>query len=187
MKFYEIAWTPTEDGTTVVTAPPTPASIVAPATGQDVKVSALPSKQPAAALTPATAVTPIVSAASPGKGQYCTAAVTRTKDKLSLRIPIREFLFTQGDHAAMRNALSGLIAAAIAAHPVKWMPFAPIACYDNYGVFAGETFCVSVIHKHFGGTQMAAQFCNASKEMLDKRWADMVKADGGSAREFPWP
>ena len=155
-----------------------------------VVVAAQPPAQAAAAIPAApasTAATTVVSDNAPDNGQYCTAFVTRTKEKLMLRMPIREFPFTQTDQAAMRVSLSGLVTAVIQAHPMKWMAFPPVSCFDNLGVFAGETFCVSTNYKHFGGTQMAGQFCNRSKEMIDRRWADMVKADGGSARIFPWP
>ena len=155
-----------------------------------VAVPAQPPAQTAAAMPAApasTAATTVVSANAPDNGQYCAAFVTRTKEKLMLRMPIREFPFTQTDQAAMSVSLSGLIAAVVQAHPIKWMAFPPVSCFDNPGVFAGETFCISINNKHFGGMQMAGQFCNGSKEMIDKRWADMVKADGGSARIFPWP
>ncbi len=52
--------------------------------------------------------------------------------------------------------------------PAKWMALPPVTCHDNSGVFPGETFCISNTYKHFGGAQMAAQFCNRSKEMIDK-------------------
>ena len=159
---------------------------------QDLTV-VMPTQSPAqaAAAIPAapasTAATTVVPASAPDNGQYCAAFVTRSKEKLMLRMPVQEFSFTQTDQAAMSNSLSGLVAAVIQAHPMKWMAFPPVSCFDNSGVFAGETFCISINNKHFGGMQMAAQFCNRSKELIDKRWADMVKADGGSARIFPWP
>ena len=155
-----------------------------------VAVPAQPPAQTAAAIPAApvsTAATTVVSDNAPDNGQYCTAFVTRTKEKLMLRMPVRESPFAQTDQAAMSVSLSGLVTAVIQAHPMKWMAFPPVSCFDNSGVFAGETFCVSTNYKHFGGTQMAGQFCNRSKEMIDKRWADMVKADGGGARIFPWP
>lgn len=155
-----------------------------------VAVPAQPTAQTAAAMPAApapTAATTVVSDNAPDNGQYCTAFVTRTKEKLMLRMPVRESPFAQTDQAAMSVSLSGLVTAVIQAHPMKWMAFPPVSCFDNSGVFAGETFCVSTNYKHFGGTQMAGQFCNRSKEMIDKRWADMVKADGGGARIFPWP
>lgn len=137
--------------------------------------------------TPTAPAVDQVSSHAPDHGQYCTAFITHTKSSLILRAPIRQLSAAQTSHAAMTDALSQWVAAVVQAHPIKWMTFPPTACHDNSGVFKGETFCVSVNFKHFGGTQMAAQFCNPSREMIDKRWADMVKADGGNAQIFPWP
>lgn len=171
MKFDEIAWAPSED----VHAPAAPA------------LPARPAITAAASKPPTVAAKTVISADASSRNQYCTASIARSKEGLNLLVPIREFPFKQADQAAMRDKLTGLIAAAIKAHPVKWMAFPPVTCLDNTGVHAGESFCFSVITKHFGGTQIAAQFCNASKDMIDKRWADMRKADAGTGRDFAWP
>lgn len=152
---------------------------------------------PAQPLEHATAVTPAssapattavaASASAPDNSLYCTAFVARSKEQLMLRMPVRAMPILQASQAAMSDSLSDLIAAVVQAHPIKWMAFPPISCSDNSGVFSGETLCVSTSFKHFGGLQMAGQFCNRSKEMIDRRWADMVKADSGHARIFPWP
>jgi hypothetical protein len=158
-----------------------------------VAVPAPPSGQ-AAAVTPTSATSPAsatTAAAIPANaqdnGQYCTAFVTRSKEKLMLRVPVWQISASQASEAAMSDSVSRLIAAVIQAHPAKWMALPPVTCHDNSGVFPGETFCISNTYKHFGGAQMAAQFCNRSKEMIDKRWADMDRADGGNATLFPWP
>ncbi|MGH8063307.1 MAG: S1C family serine protease [Pseudoxanthomonas sp.] len=133
------------------------------------------------------ATTAAVPASAPDNGQYCTAFITRSKEKLMLRVPVWKIPASQASEAAMSDSVSRMIAAVIQAHPAKWMALPPVTCHDNSGVFPGETFCISNTYKHFGGAQMAAQFCNRSKEMIDKRWADMDRADGGNARLFPWP
>lgn len=165
----------------------------------DLKVVVPPAQTPgqpttAMAISPAPAATPVVAAVAPvaadaaaDNGQYCTAFVMHSKEPLMLRMPVWQVPAGQASQAAMSDSVSRLITAVIQAYPAKWMAFPPVACHDNSGVFAGETFCVSNTYKHFGGSQMAALFCNRSKEMIDKRWADMVKADGDSARIFPWP
>ncbi|RZL05884.1 MAG: hypothetical protein EOP40_18940 [Rubrivivax sp.] len=168
-------------------APDTPAGTLVQATSHAIEPPARTPAQAAAALPPGTAATTSVSANASGHGQYCTAFVTRTQEALTLRAPVQPFPFMQDDRAAMRDALSALVAAVIQANPVRWTAFSPVTCYDNSGVHAGETMCVSVGARHFGGTQMAAQFCNGSKEMIDKRWADMVQADGDGARNVAWP
>ena len=159
---------------------------------QDLKVAvpAQPPAQPAAAIpaSPASATTTAVMPASaPDNGQYCTAFVMRSKENLLLRMPVWQVPAGQSSLAAMGDSVAHLIAAVIQTHPAKWTGFPAVSCHDNSGVFAGETFCFSNTYKHFGGAQMAAQFCNRSRELIDKRWADMVKADGGNARLFPWP
>ncbi len=165
---------------------------------QDLKVvvpTAQPPAQPTTAMaaSPAPAATPPVApiaaatAVVADNGHYCAGFVMRSKEPLMLRMPVWQVPAGQASQVAMSDAVSRMIAAVIQAHPGKWMAFPPAACHDNAGVFAGETFCVSNTYKHFGGSQMAAQFCNRSKDMIDKRWADMVKADGDSARIFPWP
>ncbi|WP_162350061.1 S1C family serine protease [Pseudoxanthomonas gei] len=136
---------------------------------------------------PALPAAPAIAATTTDAGRYCTAFVTRSKEQLLLRVPVWQVPASQASQAAMGDSVSRLIAAVIQAHPAKWTAFPPVTCHDNSGVFAGETFCFSNTYKHFGGAQMAAQFCNSSKEAIDNRWADMVKADGGNARLFPWP
>ncbi len=157
-----------------------------------VVVPAAPSKQAAAVVptsstSPASAMTAAIPASAPDNGQYCTAFITRSKEKLMLRVPVWKIPASQAYEAAMSDSVSRLIAAVIQAYPAKWMALPPVTCHDNSGVFPGETFCISNTYKHFGGAQMAAQFCNRSKEMIDKRWANMDRADGGNARLFPWP
>ena len=142
----------------------------------------------ATAASPAAAATPVAAPPSaPDTGQYCTAFVMRSKENLLLHMPVWQVSAGQSSQAAISASASRLIAAVIHAHPAKWTAFPPVTCHDNSGVFAGETFCFSNTYKHFGGAQMAAQFCNGSRKLIDQRWADMVKAEGGSARIFPWP
>lgn len=137
---------------------------------------------------PAAAVVANASAHATDNGQYCAAFVMHSKSALMLRTPIWEIPGGQSSNSAMSDSLSRLITAVRQANPgSKWMTFPPILCYDNSVAHAGETFCISNTYKHFGGSQMGAQFCNRSKEMIDQRWAEMVKADGGNARIFPWP
>jgi hypothetical protein len=150
--------------------------------------------QPAAATTashstpPGAAPETAVTDSAPDGGQYCAAFVLHSKSALALRAPIWEIPASQTSNAAMVDSLSRLVAAIIQANSsTKWMTFPPIVCYDNSGVHTGETFCFSSTYKHFGGSQMAGQFCNPSKALIDKRWADMVKADGNNARLFSWP
>lgn len=155
-----------------------------------VVVPAQPAEQAAVAMAtvPVAAATPaVVAVSAPDQGQYCTAFVMRSKENLLLRVPVWQVPPGQTSQVAMSDSVLRLITAVIQAHPAKWTTFPPVACHDNSGVFAGETFCFSNTYKHFGGSQMAAQFCNRSKEFIDNRWADMVKADGGNARIFPWP
>ena len=145
-----------------------------------------PTASPATAAATTTPPVPAPIAAANGR-LHCTAFVTHAKSGLHLRTPIWDSTTGQDANAAMTASLQRLIGAVVQANPgTPWMKFAPTVCYDNSGVFAGETFCVSITHKHFGGTQMAAQFCNPSKEMIDKRNADMNKSSAG-ARAFPWP
>ena len=150
-----------------------------------------PSAQAATTMPPAPVPAPPAALADPATttdtGLYCTAFVMRSKEPLMLRMPVWKIPASQASQTAMGESVSRMIAAVIQAHPAKWTAFPPVTCHDNSGVFADETFCISNTYKHFGGSQMAAQFCNRSKELIDKRWADMVKADGDNARIFPWP
>lgn len=119
-------------------------------------------------------------------GQYCTAFVMRSKENLMLHVPVWHVPPSQASRPALADSLSRLIAAVIQANPAKWTALPAVACHDNFGVFAGESFCLTNTYKHFGGSQMAAQFCNASKELIEKRW-EMIRSDGSQARIFPWP
>lgn len=141
-----------------------------------------------AVAAPAAGVAPDASTLAPDNGQYCTAFVMHSKSALMLRMPIREIPASQASNASMSDSLSQLVTAVMQANPdSRWITFPPVVCYDNSAVHAGETFCLSNTYKHFGGSQMAGQFCNPSKALIEKRWADMVKADGGNMRMFPWP
>jgi hypothetical protein len=125
---------------------------------------------------------------APDGGQYCTAFVLHSKSALVLRMPIWKIPASQTSNAAMSDSLSRLMTAVVQANPgSKWMTPPPVVCYENAATRAGETFCVSSTYKHFGGSQMAGQFCNSSKALVDQRWAEMIKNDGNNARLFPWP
>lgn len=125
---------------------------------------------------------------APDAGQYCAAFVLHSKSALILRTPIWEMPASQTSKAAMSDSLSRLAAAVIQANPgSKWVTFPPVLCYDSAAAHAGDTFCVSNTYKHFGGSQMAAQFCSRSKTRLEERWAEMTRSDGPDVRRFAWP
>lgn len=144
--------------------------------------TAAPSNPPTAPQASAPATLPAEQAS------YCTAFVTRSKPALNVRAPARKQASPDYSEAAAKATLSALVAAVQRANPDNWHDLSRIECYDNSGVYAGEKFCSAATFKRFsGGMQMAGLFCNASRENIDKRWADMIKSDGGHAQVFPWP
>ena len=173
MTYDQIPWTPGEVAmvpvavTAAVATPPT--SVQTPA-------------KPTSLVMPA-----VIAADTPVEGPYCVAFVTRSKEPLRLHMPVWQLPVSQSSPAAMSASVSQLITAVIQAHPGKWAAFPPVVCHDNSGEFGNEAFCFSTTYKHFGGSQMAAQFCNHSKDMIEQRWANMVQANGGSTHVFPWP
>ena len=119
---------------------------------------------------------------------YCTGFVMRGKPALIARAPVRKEASPAYNPATATATLSALVSAVQQANPGDWHDLSHIGCYDNDGVIASEKFCVVSTFKRFGGgTQMAGLFCNASREMIDKRWSQMVEADGGHAQIVPWP
>ncbi len=173
MKYEQIPWTPGE-----VAAAPVAVSASAAAIPTAVKPLAKPTSVAKAAA---------IAADTPAEGQYCVAFVTRSREPLLLHMPVWQLPPSQSSLAAMSDSVSQLITAVIQAYPGKWAAFPPVACHDNSDEFGNETFCFSTTYKHFGGSQMAAQFCNHSKDMIEQRWANMVKVNGDGARVFPWP
>ncbi|MGH8028151.1 MAG: hypothetical protein ACREO0_15645 [Pseudoxanthomonas sp.] len=157
-----------------------------------------PGAQPAAA-APSTATTPVVptgeapvvppaiAAQAPAGEHFCVAFVTRSKPPLVTRTPIWKAATGQNGTEAMTRSLSAVTAAVLQANPGKWQDFPAIQCQDNSAVFAGETFCYASSYKHFSGSQLAGQFCNASRALIDKRWEDMLKSNGGAVQSFAWP
>lgn len=132
---------------------------------------------------------PATPATSPAEqALYCTGFVMRTKPALTVRVPVRKEASPSYNQTTATATLTTLVSAVQQAHPGDWQDLSShIGCYDNSGVIAGEKFCVVSSFKRFGGgMQTAGLFCNASRELIDKRWDQMVKADGGHAQIFPW-
>lgn len=151
--------------------------------------------EPAAAVPPTPTPTPTPAAAMPPtatasaeSGFYCFAFVTRSEPPLVMQTPIRKEADSRPTDASLIDSLRSLTQAVQASNPGKWHDgLARPACYDNTGVFAGETFCVASTYKHFSGAQMAGLFCNASRETLEKRIEDHRTGSGPALQQFQWP
>ena len=158
---------------------------------QDISVVIPPSTANAGATPDATPPpsAPAVSVAPPdGQGWYCTAAVSRSSPAMVARLPVRKQAGPAYSEAAARATLFSLIASVKQSHPGGWHDLEKAQCYDNGMVFPGERFCVATSFKRFGGgTQVFGLYCNASRDMADKRWEDMKKSDGDHAQVLAWP
>ncbi len=174
MKYEQIPWSPGE-----VEAAPVAVTASAAAIPTPVKPPAKP--------TPVAKAAVIVADTPPAEGQYCVAFITRSREALLLHMPVWQLSPSQSSLAGMSDSVSQMITAVIQAHPGKWAAFPPVACHDSPGEFGNETFCFSTTYKQFGGSQMAAQFCNPSKDGIEQRWANMVKLNGDGTRVFRWP
>jgi hypothetical protein len=118
---------------------------------------------------------------------YCSANISRAKPPLALRVGIWELAGGEIGTVGQAATLTRLITAVRQQYPDGWYEFPAVICYDNSAISAGETFCVSSAYKHFRGAQVAAQYCNRSRAAVDRRWQEMVSADGGNGVVFAWP
>ena len=173
-QYTEVEWTPSATATATVagaTAAATPDTATATATA-----------------TAAAAAAETVPQAPAEPGWYCTAMVSRSSPAMAARLPVRKQASPAYSEAAAKAVLSSLIASVKQSHPGGWHDLDKANCYDNGMVFPGEQFCAATSYKRFGGgTQLFGLFCNASREMADKRWEDMKKADGDHAQVLAWP
>lgn len=168
MKFSEIAWEPSAQPV-VETAPVTKQSEVA-----------VTSKAAPSAPTLPVAATP----ASDGP-QHCVAFVSRTHPSLVTTTPV--WTAAKSDPASLASSLAALASAVIQSNPGEWQDFPAAQCVNNSAAFAGETFCfANGDQKRFSGMQLAAQFCNASRPLIEKRWEALVDSAGPTAKAFPW-
>ncbi|HBM62454.1 MAG TPA: hypothetical protein DD418_00430 [Pseudomonas sp.] len=117
---------------------------------------------------------------------YCLGSVQRSKPPLLLRTPIRQQATGDANPTVLRETLASLYAAARQAYPGEWHD-QEVKCQATSNMFPGETMCIAFSSKHFGGTQSAVLFCNATREQIEARSRDMDKVDGGTAQAFDWP
>lgn len=176
--YAEVAWRPT-DVPIKAEIPPAEVQVATPAVQPPSPPVAAPTATPAPAA-------PQVSTHDEAH-LYCTGFVQRGKPELRVRAPVEEQANPRATHAQLATRLNQLLASVQHANPGKWFELPAPVCYENSAVFQGETFCVSTLYKHFGGLQQTAMFCNASRELIDARWRDMEKADGGNAQVVAWP
>lgn len=147
---------------------------------------------PATATTPAApsvTETPATAASTPSTNEYtCVAQVSTTHaPPIVMHAPIHVFAGASTDHAALARSLTTLLAHVQASGP-EWIAFAPVKCYPNDAVFAGEAFCVSSVYKRMRNiAQVGAMYCNASRAQTEKRWQDMQSAAAGVAKPLAWP
>jgi len=146
---------------------------------------AIPAEADVAASSPPESVRGQVAAANPA-ALYCLGSVQRSKPPLQLRTPIRQQAMAGASPVVLQATLASLYAAARQAYPGNWHD-GEAKCYENASVFPGETMCIAGSSKHFGGTQSAVLFCNATREQIEARLRDMDKVDGGTAQAFDWP
>ena len=142
---------------------------------------------PVATMPPAAAAS--ASATTAEAGYFCFAFVTRTEPPLVVQAPIHREADTRPTDGVLTSSLRQLVQAVQTAYPGKWHDglMSPV-CYDNSMVFPGETFCVASTHKHFSGSQMLGMFCNASRDTLEKRFADHRNSSGTAAVQvLDWP
>jgi len=171
-KYTELAWVPS-----------TQAAAPAPATSATQTQPAAAISPPANAVAALAVPVPVVQNTS----LYCIGFVMRAKPALLVRTPIRKEADPNKSHADMSASLAGLFAAVQRANPGDWQALPATQCGEGGTEIKGETFCFAVANSFLGGVQQLGSFCNASRELIDKRDEAMAKADGGQPPIVPWP
>lgn len=162
-------------------------TVAIPAMAIEAAAATAPPTPATSATAPASVPAATISPAEPA-GYYCFAFVTRSEPPLVVQTPVHKEADSRPTDASLIASLGAVTQAVQVAHPGKWNDgLARPTCYDNSGVFAGETFCVASTYKHFRGSQMAGLFCNSSRETLDKRLEDHRKGSGPAVQTFDWP
>lgn len=119
---------------------------------------------------------------------YCIGFGSRTKPLFVGQTSVRKQASPAYSEAEAKAALSSLITAVKQSVPGPWHDFPAATCFDNGAVFKGETFCTAGTTRRLGGgTQLFGLFCNASRELIDKRLQDMEKSAAGQAQALAWP
>jgi hypothetical protein len=122
------------------------------------------------------------------QGWYCAGIGSRTSPAFAGHTPVRKQASAAYSDAEAKAVLSALIASVRQSRPGPWHDLPEATCFDNSAAFAGERFCVAATTKRFGGgTQLFGLFCNASRDVMDKRWQDMQKSGAGRAEVLAWP
>jgi hypothetical protein len=129
-----------------------------------------------------------VAQAPAGQGWYCTGFGSRTKPLFVGHTPVQKQASAAYSEAEAKAALSALIASVHRSFPGPWSDLPTATCFDNSAAFKGETFCSAGATKRLGGgTQLFGLFCNASRELIDKRRQEMDAAAAGQAQALAWP
>jgi len=123
-----------------------------------------------------------------GQGWYCAGFGSRTKPLFIGHTAVRKQASPAYSEAEAKATLSALIASVHRTLPGPWRDLPAATCFNNDAAFKGETFCSTGDTKRLGGgTQLFGLFCNASRDLIEKRRQDMENAAAGQAQALAWP
>jgi hypothetical protein len=125
---------------------------------------------------------PAAPIAQAGNRKHCHAFMQFVGKPGGVRSKVWENSGSDGSQAAMAATLTAFAAHMRRLQPETWHEFSasPVQCDMNSG------FCYASALRHFGTSQLAGQFCKATREEADAEWALLAERDR-TIEIVPWP
>lgn len=122
------------------------------------------------------------SMSADGSRKYCHAFIQFVGKPGGVSSKVWENRGSDGSQAAMTATLTSFAAHMRQLQPKTWHEFAasPVQCDMNSG------FCHANVLRHFGTSQIAGQFCKATREEAESEWTRLTGSDQGM-EIVPWP
>lgn len=170
LRFVDLAWQPTG---------------IAPAGPSVPQAPVPPQAAPAAASTGQLPATPgaVAAVQAADVRKYCHVFMQSVGKKGGVRSTVFEDSRSDGSDAAMTASLAAFVAHVRAIQPGVWHEFSipPAQCFPDSG------YCIARVLRRVAGTsQIAGQFCNASREKAEGGWNAIGEADT-TLQTIAWP
>ena len=117
-----------------------------------------------------------------GSRKFCHVFIQYVGKPGGVRTKVWENIGSDGSQTAMTTTLTAFAAHMRQLQPKTWHDFsaAPLQCFKDSG------FCTATSLRHFGTSQLAGQFCEATREEAEAGWARLSKGDSG-VEIIAWP
>ena len=117
-----------------------------------------------------------------GSRKYCHAFMQFVGKPGGIRSKVWENSGSDGSQAAMTASLAAFVVHMRQLQPRTWHDFtaSPVQCDMNSG------FCNASVLRHFGTSQIAGQFCRATRQEAETEWIRLTERDQAMAF-VAWP